>query len=946
MKLISLKLENIKSYKEETIDFKEGINCILGLNGSGKSTIIESIGFTLFNYTNKTANELLRYNENKGTITLTFEAADDKIYTIVRTIRKKSNTVKLVDEGTGNIILENVSDVYSFVKKSLNIPKDKSMAKLFEEIIAVPQGSFVNAFLETSKVRKESFDKLFDLDIYKKLADDTKKVTDTIEKEYIQDLEKQIAHLEGLLSGYDNKVLEYNEISARLENNQKEYNDLLVSKLHQEKQISKLESKKEQLEAKTKTINNINEQINITNTNIVNNNEQIDNYKQAEQVLQDNEYGYRMYINSKQKASELDEKIAELKKINEDFNDNKINIQLNDQEIKHLEALIYENKVTLGKNKDQLNKLLDTITENKTNINNLEIQIKELNDKILAEDNRNNNIIYQNRINVSELEEAEKKVISTEQFDTLLIEKNIVEINEKLSEIKRLSAIVNENDKAISKLQQEKVELENNLICMSDGLCPILKQKCMNLKHNNLHDELLIRIKACDVEIQALTLSSNEKMPKINQEEQLNKDKTAYEINLLLANKNKEDINKTIENVRLRYGVEVNDENYIEVIRDLKCKYQKINDEYQNDLLEEMKDNLQELISKKTTSLAQIKISIDVKNKIQEACENLQKIILQKSNELNILKEKNTTLQTINKELDIEIDKYKNVEIEMMECKAVMNKFVDHFTIYIKNEDICKRKEDIFLKKHNLEEELQKLNTELKALEKDIAMVKNEYSDDEHHQANQLLQATKERIFGLEATINLQKQEKDKRNQELEFLHQKKNEYLEIENKMAIYQKLREKYKKMRNIFANIPKELSEQFRKYISIYASSIYYLISNESVRIAMLDDYEVILIDLNDETKVKTMKQLSGGEQMSVAIAIRLAMLKQITKIDFYFMDEPTINLDYERRIKLGDVVKDMSKELKQLFVISHDDTFDNITNNTIKVTKIQNSSKLEN
>lgn len=946
MKLISLTLENIKSYKEETIDFKEGINCILGLNGSGKSTIIESIGFALFNYTNKTANELLRYNENKGIITLTFEAADDKVYTIVRTIRKKANTVKLVDEGTGNIILENVADVYSFVKKSLNIPKDKSMAKLFEEIIAVPQGSFVNAFLDTSKVRKESFDKLFDLDIYKKLADDTKKVTDTIEKEYIQELEKQIAHLNGLLAGYDNKVLEYNEISARLQNNQKEYDDLLVSKLHHHKQISKLEVKKEQLDAKVKIINNINEQIKITNTNIINNNEQIDNYNQAKQVLQNNEYGYRMYINSKQKANELDEKISQLKTINEKYNDNNSNIQLNDQKIKHLDTIIYENKVTLGKNKDQLNKLLDKITENKTNISKLEIQIKELNDKIIAEDTRDNNIKYQNRANVSELEEAEKKVISAEQFDTRLIEKKIAEISEKISEIKRLAAIVNENDKAISKLQQEKVELENNLVCMSDGLCPILKQKCMNLKHTSLHDELLMRIEACNIEIQALTLSTNEKMPIINQEEQLNKDKTFYQINLSIANKNKEEINMTIDNIRSRYRANINEENYMEVIRDLKCKYQKINDEYQNDLLKEMKDNLQELNNQKISALTQINISIDTKSKLQAECENLQKVILQKSNELNILKEKKTTLQTINKQLDIEKEKYQNVETEMMECKEVMNKFADHFTIYIKNEDICKRKDDIFSKKENLETELQKLNTELEALEKDMAHLKDEYSDDEYCKANQALQAIKERISGLEATIDLQKQEKDKRNQELEFLHQKKKEYVEVENKMLIYQKLCEKYKKIRNIFTNIPKELSEQFRKYISIYASSIYYLISNESVRIAMLDDYEVILIDLNDETKVKTMKQLSGGEQMSVAIAIRLAMLKQITKIDFYFMDEPTINLDYERRIKLGDVVKDMSKELTQLFVISHDDTFDNITNNTIKVIKTQNSSKLEN
>ena len=150
----------------------------------------------------------------------------------------------------------------------------------------------------------------------------------------------------------------------------------------------------------------------------------------------------------------------------------------------------------------------------------------------------------------------------------------------------------------------------------------------------------------------------------------------------------------------------------------------------------------------------------------------------------------------------------------------------------------------------------------------------------------------------------------------------------------------------MRDVFSNLPRELSEQIRKYISIYASSLYRNISSENVRIEMADDYEVSLIDCSDETKVKSLSQLSGGEQMSVAIAIRLAMLKQTTGVEFYFMDEPTINLDTERRMKLTEVVKDISTKLRQLYVISHDDTFESITDNTIKISKVNNESRLDN
>ena len=165
-------------------------------------------------------------------------------------------------------------------------------------------------------------------------------------------------------------------------------------------------------------------------------------------------------------------------------------------------------------------------------------------------------------------------------------------------------------------------------------------------------------------------------------------------------------------------------------------------------------------------------------------------------------------------------------------------------------------------------------------------------------------------------------------------------------NKLIKYNNLDTKYKLIRNVFTNLPKELSKQIRKYISTLATNIYQKISSENVRIELDDEYGVILIDCIDESKQKSLSQLSGGEQMSVAIAIRLAMLKQITNIEFYFMDEPTINLDYERRMMVGEVVKDISNELKQLFVISHDDTFESITDNSIKISKNNNISILEN
>ena len=50
MLIHSLTLENVKSYTRETVEFSPGTNAIVGHNGSGKTTILEAIGFALFDH--------------------------------------------------------------------------------------------------------------------------------------------------------------------------------------------------------------------------------------------------------------------------------------------------------------------------------------------------------------------------------------------------------------------------------------------------------------------------------------------------------------------------------------------------------------------------------------------------------------------------------------------------------------------------------------------------------------------------------------------------------------------------------------------------------------------------------------------------------------------------------------------------------------------------------
>jgi len=80
------------------------------------------------------------------------------------------------------------------------------------------------------------------------------------------------------------------------------------------------------------------------------------------------------------------------------------------------------------------------------------------------------------------------------------------------------------------------------------------------------------------------------------------------------------------------------------------------------------------------------------------------------------------------------------------------------------------------------------------------------------------------------------------------------------------------------------------------------------------------------------------------MSAALAIRLALLRRVSDIDVAFFDEPTANLDEARRENLAEEISDI-RGFSQLFVISHDDTFERLTNNLIRVRKENGESLVE-
>jgi exonuclease SbcC len=171
-------------------------------------------------------------------------------------------------------------------------------------------------------------------------------------------------------------------------------------------------------------------------------------------------------------------------------------------------------------------------------------------------------------------------------------------------------------------------------------------------------------------------------------------------------------------------------------------------------------------------------------------------------------------------------------------------------------------------------------------------------------------QAETERLIGVQAELKVARAEHEELNDLLALLEH------------------------IRGVLRDAGPKVTQALVEIISLQAARLYAdIMADHTARLRWTEDYEILLTSGGRE---RNLQQLSGGEQMAAALAVRLALLKEVSAIDVAFFDEPTANLDERRRDNLAEQILDV-KGFSQLFVISHDDTFERDTDNVVRIAK---------
>jgi DNA repair exonuclease SbcCD ATPase subunit len=83
MKFLTITLRGIRNFDQKTIQFRDGLNIICGPNESGKTTIVDSLLFSITEE-GQYVRDLIQWESDHSSITLQYETDEGEVYTLIR----------------------------------------------------------------------------------------------------------------------------------------------------------------------------------------------------------------------------------------------------------------------------------------------------------------------------------------------------------------------------------------------------------------------------------------------------------------------------------------------------------------------------------------------------------------------------------------------------------------------------------------------------------------------------------------------------------------------------------------------------------------------------------------------------------------------------------------------------------------------------------------------
>lgn len=899
MHILTLELENIKSYTNSRIDFAEGINAIVGQNGAGKSTILEAIGFVLFDALDYSQSEFVREGAKQASITVTFvSSADERPYQAFRRIGS-SPAQTIFDPETGLRVCSGKVDFTAFLRQHLAVDPGTDLTRLFRDAVGVPQGTLTAAFLLTPEKRKTIFDPLLKVEDYK-VAFEKLLEARSLLKERQNQLNVAIATLTGELL----QLPASEQAAQRIANEIVKAEDDLQTATAQ---LAVLRNELQTLETARQAVAAVDARKAKADQALTGAEAQL---RTAERALAEAEAArnrvtvsqaaHDRYVAAQAKKTELDSQ------------------QRQRQELQ-LQAAAAQRDLALAQNRaEQAQKELAAIAAAEAAVVRLApavLQQAEL-EAVLSTARE-----QQTRLQTAQRDAAQQRrtLEQAQQQLTLLtgqlakatqLQQTQVDTQAQLGQQQALLASLREEGgrqkaegEALKKQSDQLQQIDTAICPLCEGPLTAGHRADMLARNSRRRDELRLALQAV-LQQQKNAEAEAQRLEQTLVKLQAEMMKLARAQEVATQEATIAGITRALTEVDAQIAALANAPT---LVKEVEAQLAALGNPKQESAL----------ASAQSLRRSQVEAALSTAQRQQ-----------------NDYTQQHTALNA-------KLTEFDGLEPALALVDAELRETLTAYQTVLSNRQLAASVTQRQAEVQQRSAALSAAQTQTMELQVELANAQAGFDPAHHQRTVKLEQQAGAQVGGVTAQLKLLRAEEERTRATIARLQEQRRQMQSAQARLAQVESQDRTLDVLRNAIKQAGPYITRALITQIAETAAQIFgELMQDYMRRLQWNEDYG---ITLDVDGMERQFAQLSGGEQMAAALSVRLALLREMSGINVAFFDEPTSNLDETRRDALAQQIRNV-KGFSQLFVISHDDTFEQMTDRLIRVTRVNGVSQV--
>ncbi len=917
MEILSVTLTNFKAHSDRLFEFQPGTNAICGENGAGKTSILEAIAWVLFDHKGDYKVEDLIRNGSASAQAMVsmISSRDQRTYQVSRCTRSGYN---IYDPQLGQKLgYTRIKDeVLPWLRQHLGVSPGTDLTDLFSSTIGVPQGMFTADFLLEASKRKPIFDKVLKVEEYQKTWKELASL-EKFSKTESERIDRDIAQHQEALQDWDDLNTKRNttiQDIATLTQQLTECQTNLVTLEQTQQQV------KTQIDAATAIAHRVDRatlQIQSNQTRLEDLDRNVEAAQTSVTLCTDRREAFGLFQAAEAALKDLDQSRAK-------------------------QQALFQQRQTLIQNTSDQQAQLAALKTQIDRLNHAEQELQLLRDRIVQQEQ----IEIKERSIREQLQTCNtwRQAITRDEKRLQQLKARQAQLKQELDRLAKLAATVAQLPDREDQHQRIQQQL-SRIAAAAQFETDLQRIISAATQRKTLHAQDITAITATLQHLETSGSLPAEALANIRsllQRGHRLQSEFMQDIQTIL-----DDLSQQTNGDRLQQQL-AEIQTQIRTLRQQQTQFLTRDSKQQEfDILNaeiiEVRNHLTE-IQQHLASEPQLKqqlneVTIDLTDLgdprgrsriLTQELQGRSRLLQQQSAITNGLTTTTATLAQIDRELKT----FETLPQQIKEYQQQREMLRADYELYLKHRELANRYRPLVQQRDELANQTETLETQLVQLQAQQSQLALDLDPETIAQLTTDLTTARHQQATLGAQIPMNQRLLDEYTVRLTKLQTIQTQLKAAEADLKHRQKTDRFIKFARKAFKEAGPRITERYVQTIAYEADKLFReLLNRPNVALDWTRDYEIIVREGANDRRFVT---LSGGEQMCAALAVRLALLKVLADINIAFFDEPTTNMDRPRRVKLAEAIANI-KTFRQLFVISHDDTFEQVTENVITVTR---------